>query len=136
MALLKESGPKFGVHTKSMKNVKTATGARLHNRLLKVYSDRGFAGIEKLYTGAIHKQPKKKPKDGKLDDTGKRRNKRISFRRITVERVIGRLKTHDILTRPFGGTADELNNILQIISGLENLKIILKKRKYNWLLDL
>ncbi len=54
-----------------------------------------------------------------------------------MEHHIGRLKKYDILTMPFGGTARDLNYFMQVITGLENLKAILKKKGcYGHLLEI
>ncbi len=77
-----------------------------------------------------NRQPPKKPRDGDLTATQKRRRKQISRVRVRVEHHIGRLKRYGILTMPFGGTAKDLNYFMQIITGLENLKTMLKRKKY------
>ena len=120
-------GPDFGRHTGSMRNAKNADDPE---EAFVIYSDLGFEGIQKMLPGAIHRQPPKKPRDGDLTATQKRRRKQISRVRVRVEHHIGRLKRYGILTMPFGGTAKDLNYFMQIITGLENLKTMLKRKKY------
>ncbi len=125
--------PDFGRHTKAMKKAENADDPE---SAFTVYSDLGFEGIQKMLPGAIHKQPPKKPKDGELTKTQKRRRKQISRVRVKVEHHIGKFKKYAILTTPFGGTAKDLNYFMQVITGLENLKTILEKKKYRHLLDI
>ncbi len=85
----------------------------------------------------MHRQPPKKPGDWELTATQKRRRRQISRVRVRVGHHIGRLKCHDILTMPFGETVEDLNYFIQVITGLENLKTILKKNGfYGHLLDI
>ncbi len=120
-------GPDFGRHARSMKSAGNADDPE---NAFVIYTDLGFGGMQKMLPGATHKQPPKKPRDGELTKTQKRRRKRVSRIRVKVEHHIGRLNKHDILTMPFGGTARDLNYFMQVITGLENLKTILKMKKY------
>ena len=126
-------GPDFGRHAKAMKRAENADDPE---SAFTVYSDLGFEGIQKMLPGAIHRQPPKKPRDGELTKTQKRRRKQISRVRVKVEHHIGKLKKYAILTTPFGGTAKDLNYFMQVITGLENLKTILKMKKYHHLLEI
>ena len=126
-------GHDFGRHTRSMKNAGNADDPE---KAFVIYSGLGFEGIQKMLPGAIHRQPPKKPRDGELTTTQKRRRKRVSRVRVRVEHHIGKLKNYAILITPFGGTAKDLNYFMQVITGLENLKTILEKKKYRHLLDI
>ncbi len=127
-------GPDFGRHAKAMKRAENADDPE---SAFTVYSDLGFEGIQKMLPGAIHRQPPRKPRDGELAATQKRRRKRVSRVRVKVEHHMGKLKKYAILTTPFGGTAGDLNYFMQVITGLENLKTILKKKKrYGHLLEI
>ena len=126
-------GPDFGRHTRAMKKAENADDPE---NAFTVYSDLGFEGIQKMLPGAIHRQPPKKPRDGELTATQKRRRKQISRVRVKVDHHIGKFKKYAILTVPFGGTARDLNYFMQVITGLENLKTILEKKKYRHLLDI
>ncbi len=127
-------GPDFGRHTRAMKNAANAADPQ---KAFVIYSDLGFEGIQKTLPDAIHRQPPKKPRDGELTAMQERRRKQISRVRVKVEHHIGKLKKYAILTTPFGGTAGDLNYFMQIITGLENLKTILKKKKrYGHLLEI
>ena len=77
------------------------------------------------YTGS----PPRSPERGSLPRR-RRRRKQISRVRIGAEHHMGRLKRCATLTTPFGGTARDSNHFMQVITGLENLKTILEKKKY------
>ena len=123
--ILKEHKMNFGVHAKSMKNPNTPQQERI-----TVYSDLGFEGINKVYPGIISKQPKKKPKNGTLTKPQRKRNKRINAKRVHIEHVIGRLKNFGVLTIPYDDTPDKFNAELQLITGIENLHIMMRHKKY------
>ena len=50
-------------------------------------------------------------------------NKKINGMRIVAGHAIGMIKRYKITTRPFWGTPKELNDELNIISGLVNLNL-------------
>ncbi len=117
--------------------MKNAGNADDPGKAFVVYSGLGFEDIQRMPPDATNRHPPKKPRDGELAATQKRRRKQISRVRVRVVHHIGRLKKYDILTMPFGGTARDLNYFIQVITGLENLKTILKKkRRHGHLLDI
>ena len=123
LTLLKEDPPDLGILTQTMSSADT-----LENDKPVVYFDKGYQGISKLYPGADTKQPIKRrrnsdKKTGGLTPEELAYNKEISSVRIVVEHSIGMLKRYRIITRPYCGTAEELNDEINIISGLVNLAI-------------
>lgn len=64
----------------------------LNSSDLPVGVDLGFQGIEKDFPRLTVVMPKKKPKGQELSQKDKRRNKRMSSLRVTVEHAIGGVK--------------------------------------------
>ena len=93
-----------------------------------LYVDKEYQGISGYYPGATIRQPaRRRPNSDRqtwgltADDLAL--NKEINGTRIVVEHAIGMIKRYRITTRPFWCTPKELNDELNIISGLVNLNL-------------
>ena len=103
---------------------------------LQLYSDKGFIGIDKRFPNISMKQPSKKPKSGPLSGKENSRNKKINRIRIGVEHTIERIKRFGVTTTPYDDTIEEFDVDMQIVTGLVNLKLAHRHKKYRWLFDL
>ena len=88
----------------------------------------GIPGHIRNYPGATIRQPaRRRPNSdrqtGGLAADDLALNKEINGTRIVVEHAIGMIKRYGITTRPFWGTPKELNDEINIISGLVNLNL-------------
>ena len=93
-----------------------------------LYVDKGCQGISGYYPGATVRQPARRRRNtdmqtGGLTEGELALNKEINGTRVVVEHAIGMIKRYRITTRPFWGTPEELNEELNIISGLVNLNL-------------
>ena len=93
-----------------------------------LYVDKGYQGISGHYPGATMQQPaKRRPnsdrRTGGLTEKELALNKEINGTRVVVEHAIRMIKRYRVTTRPFWGTPEELNDELNIISGLVNLNL-------------
>ena len=93
-----------------------------------LYVDKGYQGISEYYPGADTRQPAKRRRNsdgpaGGLSAEELARSKEINGVRIIIEHAIGMIKRYRITTRPYCGTPEELNEELNIISGLVNLSL-------------
>ena len=129
-AMLKEDPPELGKWLDSMKNSKTN-----HDSKMIIFSDLRYVRIDKLYPGAISKQPRKKAKKQTLTMTFEELDARSLKKKIKIEDVICRLKQYRILTDPYAGTQEEFDESLELVSGLVNFNIMHKNKKYRHLLE-
>ena len=123
LTLLKEDPPDLGMLTRIMSRYETPEPDRP-----ALYVDKGYQGISGYYPGATIRQPaRRRPNSdrqtGGLAADDRALNKEINGTRIVVERAIGIIKRYRITTRPFRGTPKELNDEINIISGLVNLNL-------------
>ena len=123
LTLLKEDPPDLGILTRIMSDGDTPE----RNRPV-LYVDKGYQGISEHYPGADTRQPAKRRRNsdgpaGGLTAEELARNKEINGVRVLVEHAIGMIKRYRITTRPYCGTPEELNEELNIISGLVNLNL-------------
>ena len=70
-----------------------------------------------------------------LTASQKRRNKKISSRRMTVEHSIGRIKQWARMTDPYDGTVDEFHGELVVVTGLANFQLLWDKKRKRPRLD-
>ena len=120
---LRLEDPDLGSITRSMKNPNTPYSQRI-----TVYVDKGYAGIEDLYPGAIIIQPEKRPKGGRLTARQNARNRNKNSVRVIVEHAIGRIKRFGILTKPYDGTREDLYWEIQIAAGMANFHLLWDKK--------
>jgi hypothetical protein len=82
--------------------------------------DSAFQGIHKAHKAVL---PDKKPKGGKLSDAQKKRNHRISQKRIVVENTIAQLKTFRVLYRVYRHAREAYNDFFRIVAALVNRRM-------------
>ena len=73
--------------------------------------------------------PEKKRRGKEMTARQKRRNKRISSKRIAVEHAIGRIKRWARMTDPYDGTIEEFRDELEAVTGLANFSLLWNKEK-------
>ena len=123
LTLLREDPPDLGILTRIMSDDDTPERDRP-----VLYVDKGYQGISGYYPGATVRQPARRRRNsdkqtGGLTEGELALNKEINGTRVVVEHAIGMIKRYRITTRPFWGTPEELNEELNIISGLVNLNL-------------
>ena len=123
LTLLKEDTPDLGMLTRIMSKYDTPEPDSP-----ALYVDKGYQGISGYYPGAAIRQPaRRRPNSdrqtGGLAADDLALNKKINGTRIVVEHAIGMIKRYRITTKPFWGTPEELNDEINIISGLVNLNL-------------
>ena len=96
---------------------------------IRVLADKGYRGITKHYPGIKPGMPKKKPKGKELTARQKKKNKRISGKRIRVEHAIGRIKQWGMMEGPYDGTTEQFEEDLMAVTGLANLSLLWDKRR-------
>jgi hypothetical protein len=82
--------------------------------------DSGFQGIQKDHKAVL---PDKKPKGGELTDAQKKRNHRISRKRIVVENTIAQLKTFRVLYHVYRHAREAYNDFFRIVAALVNRRM-------------
>lgn len=125
IALLRDDFPDFGALTDIMFDPNTPP-----EMCPILVLDLGYQGLMVYVPGAdvfipIRKDLGTDPEKEGLSQADRDYNAEISRIRIIVEQVIGKMKQYGILTRQFGGTPDQLNEEINIVTGLVNLK-------HNW----
>ena len=109
----------LGLATANVRDKDAPPGDRFH----RIHDD-GFRGVDKIDPGAAcEKTVGYKTLQG-MDEAGRRRNSRISRKRLPSEWFFGRLKRSKRLAEPFEGTYSELNEELSIGAGLVNLHLM------------
>ena len=127
LKMIKEHSIPFGRWTRKMRDEDTPAKEKF-----TMYMDLGYQGIQKYFPGVNvvlpHKKPRKKKTDSaapKLTKEQKAYNKKVGGIRVTVENSIGRIKQYSRMTEPYGGTEEELNAEINIVSGLVNLHLMM-----------
>ena len=127
LKMIKEHSIPFGRWTRKMRDEDTPAKERF-----TMYMDLGYQGIQKYFPGVNvvlpHKKPRKKKTDSaapKLTKEQKAYNKKVGSIRVTIENSIGRIKQYSRMTEPYGGTEEELNAEINIVSGLVNLHLMM-----------
>ena len=123
LTLLKEDPLDLGILTRTMSKYDAPKPDRP-----VLYVDKGYQGISGYYPGATIRQPaKRRPNSdrqtGGLTADDLALNREINGTRVVVEHAIGMIKRYRGTTTPFWGTPKELNDELNIISGLVNLNL-------------
>ena len=98
---------------------------------IPIFVDKGYAGIEKLFPGAIVFRPFKRKrnsdkKTGGLTQEQRDYNHEVNSNRVGVEHAIGGMKRFNILNKPRSGLLEDYNDELDIVSGLANLRTIMR----------
>ncbi len=102
---------------------------------LQVLADKGYQGLEKRYPGINLEMPTKKPPKGELTPQQKKRNKKISSKRIKVEHAIGRIKQWARMTGTYNGTIEEFEEEFMVCTGLANFALLWDHKKKRPSLD-
>ena len=89
---------------------------------VRLWGDRGYTGLDKIYPEHQTIVPKKRPRGGKLTGEEKELNRQISKVRITVENAICRMKKFRAC-REFFRNRDEYHGLIWgCVAGLANLR--------------
>jgi IS5 family transposase len=88
------------------------------NDEIKVITDTGYLGIKNEHSKSEH--PKKKSKNHPLTKKEKRRNKKISQKRVINEHVIGFLKRFRILSGKYRNRRKRFCLRFNLIAGICN----------------
>ncbi len=127
LKMIKEHSIPFGRWTRKMRDEDIPAKEKF-----TMYMDLEYHGIQKYFSGVnvtlLHKKPRKKKMDSaapKLTEEQKAYNKKVGGTKVTIENSIGRIKQYSRMTEPYGGTEEELNAEINIVSGLVNLHLIM-----------
>ncbi|WP_264778887.1 transposase [Deinococcus aetherius] len=106
-------------------DMKVLKRSRLINRLpphVRVWGDRGYTGLEKVYPERETIVPAKRPKKGELSLEQRELNRLISKVRITAENVINRMKKFRACKEFFRNEPKRHGVIWGCVAGLVNLR--------------
>lgn len=99
-------------------------------RLLEIFVDLGYVGIDKDFEVKKLNIPFKKPKksksnpEPKLTEEQKEHNKAVGRIRVLVEHAIGSMKFFKVLTQPYRNQKDGFeDHSIEICAGLHNLAV-------------
>lgn len=93
-----------------------------------LWQDTGFQGFAP--PGVSIKQPKKKPRNGKLTDEEKAENRKISRVRVEVEHHIGGIKRSQIVVHKFRNWMDHyLDDVMETACGLHNFRLTHRQKR-------
>jgi hypothetical protein len=93
---------------------------RLHSKI-KVITDTGYQGLQKLYTNT--QMPKKKTKKKPLTPQEKAQNKQLSRQRVINENVIGVLKRFKIIADRYRNRRKRFHLRFNLIAGIYNWQL-------------
>lgn len=106
-------------------DMKVLRCSRLMTRLprhVRVWGDRGYTGMEKVYPDRETVVPAKRPKKGELSQEQRELNRLISKVRITVENVINRIMKFRACKAFFRNQPSRHGLIWGCVAGLVNLR--------------
>lgn len=106
-------------------DMKVLRRSRLMTRLprhVRVWGDRGYTGMEKVYPARETVVPAKRPKKGELSAEERELNRLISKVRITVENAINRIKKFRACKEFFRNQPARHGVIWGCVAGLVNLR--------------
>lgn len=106
-------------------DMKVLRRSRLMNRLprhVRVWGDRGYTGMEKVYPDWETIVPAKRPKNGELSKEQRELNRLISKVRISAENAIGRIKKFRVCKEFFRNQASRHGVMWGCVAGLVNLR--------------
>lgn len=106
-------------------DMKVLRRSRLMTRLprhVRVWGDRGYTGIRKIYPERETIVPAKRPKKGELSDEQRELNRLISKVRITAENAISRIKKFRACREFFRNQPSRHGVIWGCVAGLVNLR--------------
>lgn len=91
---------------------------------VEIDMDLGYQGVEKDFPHLKVKIPVKKKKGKDLSKRDKRYNKKLRRERVIVEHTIGRMKKFGIMGNEFRNGLKRYDNMVSIVSGLVNFKLM------------
>jgi len=99
-----------------------------HSRLplrqkIECLVDKGYQGIKKLHANS--QVPPKKPREGKLSDEDKKKNRELARKRVIVEHVNRKLKIFKILADRYRNRRRRFGLRFNLIAGLYNYELML-----------
>lgn len=86
-----------------------------------IIADRGYTGLDKSVEARVI-TPFKRGGNTDLTMSQKRKNTKISKKRIIIEHVIGEMKQFEVINGPHEGTPEEINADINLVAGIVNLK--------------
>lgn len=89
---------------------------------VRVWGDRGYTGLDKIYPDYETIVPKKRPRNGELSDQERELNRQISKVRIAVENAICRIKKFRACKEFFRNKDQHHGLIWGCVAGLVNLR--------------
>jgi IS5 family transposase len=89
---------------------------------LGIAADKGYTGLAKHYPHRQVELPKKASKHHRLTVGEKRRNRRLSKRRIVVEHAIARVKKYQVMGSKYRHREKEYDQVCRTVCGLVNLR--------------
>lgn len=89
---------------------------------IKVITDTGYQGIQKLHSKA--ELPKKKTKKTPLTKDDKRQNQELASQRVANENVIGMLKRFKIISDKYRNRRKRFGLRFNLISAIYNMELI------------
>ena len=84
-------------------------------------ADKGYQGILKIHHNSV--TPKKKPKNGRLSQEDKKRNRELSSERVIVEHINHKLKVFKILSERYRNRRQRFKLRFNLIAGLYNYEL-------------
>ena len=121
---LREHPPSAGHVTASLTDPATPPGMRITVNL-----DGGPQGAEGVLKGADVRMPHRKPRNGQLTMEQADYNARLAGQRAIIENNIADIKAHRILDNVFRGSVAELEETFSVVTGIVNLKRIMRQRE-------
>lgn len=110
-----------------MHDMRLLRRSRLEGRVgwhVRLWGDRGYAGLEKLYPWRAVIVPAKKPKGGCLSAEARETNRWISKVRIGVENAVCRLKKFRVCREFFRNRTQQHGVLWGCVAGLVNLRLL------------
>lgn len=89
---------------------------------IAVFADRGYKGLDKFLPESYIVTPHKTGKNTELTKSQIKDNAQTSLIRVIVEHVFAELKQFKTITDPYAGTLEELNQDINLVTGLVNIK--------------
>lgn len=117
--MCKRYHPDFGLATANINDKDAPPEDRFHRT-----HDDGFRAVDKINPGAACEKTVGYKTLQKMDEAGRRRNSKISRRRLPSEWFFGRMKRNKRLADPYDGTYTELNEDINIAAGMVNLHLM------------
>ena len=121
---LREHVPSAGHVTASLTDPGTPPAMRI-----SVNFDDGPQGAKEVLRGADVRTPHRKPRNGQLTRDQMDYNARLAGQRATIENNFADIRAHRILGNVFRGSVAELEAMFSVVTGIVNLKQIMRRRR-------